>query len=247
MPIGTYEQVHGWNNNFRNIAANPLPNKFHAFNWHPHGNRPDNFNNLVVAGPYTGNRANDHQGHIVPQNILHTVLDPIANAAFANAPANIAALNIFLNANYPNMGFQHVTDYINNVLVAQGAGPHLFVEPQGQDAEDYVGGYFSVIMWNPENICRAPVDARRGGAPGNAIDLQVINYLSINDNQPGIDLSANMMHAFNNIPPAPNPAEVTAFIATMNAELANIQHHPRGYYQFSWEDAPIANVLQPGP
>lgn len=238
--VGNYEQVHGWNPFFREPGPNGLPQRFHSFNWvaaspaiFPAGGRPDNFNNLAVPGNYTDPVALDHQGHIVPQNILDKVLDPIATQVFnqAQRPTTLAALNGFLNAAYPDLGFQHVTAYANH-LVANGAPATVFVDPAGNDIEDYVGGYFSIIMWNPVNICRAPTDGRRNEAPGNEIDFQVIPRLAI---------GARLEAAFRAIPPNPGIPDINAFIAAINAELHDLHTTPAGYYQFPWKDEPIAH------
>jgi hypothetical protein len=247
VAVGNYDNVHGWNPDFRDVQANGLAPRFHSFAWNNNGNRPDGFQSLVVAGPYTGNRALDHQGHIVPQNILNTVLSPIADLAYAARPNNLVALDNFLTQNYPQMNFGDITTYINNVLVANGAHPAIFVDTTGTDAEDYLGGYFSVIMWNPVNICRAPTDDRRGGAPGNTVDLQVINYMLNNVAAAGIQLLPGMITAFQRMPATPVPADTEAFIAACNQSLVNQQANATGYYQFPWQDEPsVANVLIPG-
>jgi hypothetical protein len=244
--VGNYEQVHGWNPFFREPGANGRPQRFHCFSWvaasaaiFPTGGRPDNFNNLAVPGNYSAPVALDHQGHIVPQNILDEVLDPIATQVFNQAPrpATLAALDLFLNAAHPNLGFQHVTAYANH-LIANGAPATLFVNPAASDIEEYVGGYFSIIMWNPVNICRAPTDGRRNDSPGNEIDFQVIPRLAI---------GARLDAAFQAIPPNPAIPNINAFIAAINAELHDLHTVPAGYYQFPWKDEPIAQkrILAP--
>jgi hypothetical protein len=45
------------------------------------------------------------------------------------------------------------------------------------NAEARVGNLFSIVTWNPVNICRAPDDIYRNGVPGTNLDYLVLNYL----------------------------------------------------------------------
>lgn len=242
MAIGNYEQVHGWNLIFRDVPTNNNAPRFHAFNMHAtRAGWPDTFHNIPVGGQYLIPIASDHQGHIIPQNLLALILDPIANAAFLHQPASLVALDAFLTLTYPNLNFNEVTNYINNSLIANGAPPNLFLDSTANDAEDYLGGYFSVIMWNPINICRAPMDGRRGGTPGNTVDMQVINHLlQFNSFNPG------MTATFQAMPAIPANQDIENFIAASNSALAILTASPSGYYQFDWMDDPhVQNVLIP--
>lgn len=237
MPIGEYEQVHGWNKNFRDTDDNLLEPRFHSFEWHATGNRPDIFHNIAVGGNYTPPIALDHQGHVVPQNLLGKVLDPIATNAYAQRPrpADIATLNTFLTTNYSRLGFGAVTNYINSVLIPGGAKEVLFVDSEATDDEAWLGGYFSVIMWNPVNICRAPIDARRGQTPGETVDQEVIKYLLTMSVLP----SGELKTAFESMQSgSPSVPDIERFIAACNQSLDTLQAFPNGYYQFPWSDHP---------
>tara|TARA_R110002051_G_scaffold86498_2_gene152391 strand:+ start:75262 stop:76026 length:765 start_codon:yes stop_codon:yes gene_type:complete len=247
VDLGQYDVVHGWNPLYKDIPAND--NRFRSFDWNLHRNAPDSFRNETVAGNYNAPVALDHQGHIVPQNELNRILQPIAAAAFNHIPRpnTLALLNTFLTANYPNFNFNHVTDYINQVLIANGAGSHYFIDSTGQDIEDYIGGFFSVITWNPVNICRAPQDSRRGGTPGRTVDQQVINYIDMHRTQVGITLDPNMILPFQDMTGHYTNNQLIAFIAACNTSLTNQNVIGKGYYQFSWKENPIAKTgLIPG-
>src|SRR5262249_16651611 len=151
-------------------------------------------------------------------------------------------LNTFLTNNYPLLGFDAVTNYINSVLIAGGAAANLFVDSTAGNDEDWLGGYFSVIMWNPVNICRAPADARRGGTPGETVDQEVINYLLTMS----VLLSREMNTAFELMQSRPSVQDTERFIAACNQSLGTLQAFPNGYYQFPWRDNPDVNgVLIP--
>lgn len=262
MSIGNTGNIHGWNPNFRDIQTNTNQPQFHAFDWNQLANHPDKFHNLTVNGNYTTPPILlDHQGHIVPQNMLDLVLSPIANAVYAlhPQPQDLTQLNAHLTGQYPNLNFGYVTQYIQNKLITAGvSNPTSFVQP-GQvanptpnDVEAYCGGYFSVIMWNPVNIARAPSDDYRGQYPKQQVDEQVLQYLISHSTQQGIQLSSQMNSAFTRMPSNPpiNLNDIESFIASTNESLSHQSNNTlQGYYKFNWKDQPnlpvTATVLIP--
>jgi hypothetical protein len=227
--IGLTDTIHGYNPQFRNTGNNL---RFDAFEMHPHHpNRPDRFHFEVVLGT----QLLDHQGHVVPQNAYAPRLNFIANqldAAMQNAgPYDLAAADQYLTNNFGNLHFHHVTNYIQNVLMAQGAAAQtIFVDPNGGNVEDRLGGYFSVINWNPVNISRAPSDNNRGGYPGNNPDNVVALKLLINPAVPTITLPVPFAGFLqNNI--GDLVGNIDAFITAGNDCLPLM---PQGFYKFNW-------------
>ncbi len=250
------DNLHGWNPHYRNLRNNLAENQFEAFDFN--NGRPGNFRRLMVQGTNTW----DHQGHIIPQNMLLDVLRPIAEDAHNNQRLNLGDLNNFLVQKYPQLNFQNVTNYIEQHLIQNGAPELDFARFVPNNIEDSYGGYFSVIVWNPLNICRAPDDNQRGGNPGNNIDFEVIEYLLQNHNEPGINLFQamqvqEMQVAFQAILDNRAPLNnyhndlqqgqqfIRNFIAACNASLANLQQNPSGFYQFPWHQD-NNEVLVPG-
>ena len=136
MKIGKYESVHGWNTEYRYHLSVDSPTRYQSFLWER--NRPQNFHNMIVEGNYACQPFLDHQGHIVPQNQLHLILDPIAAAVFGQIkrPETIEELNTFLTTNYPKLKFNLVTDYINDILIAKGgADPNIFINKDENDID----------------------------------------------------------------------------------------------------------------
>lgn len=256
--VGNENAVHGWNSGYQDILANPNAPRFLAFELN-HADRPVKFhNNPITQVPAVPHPLLDHQGHIIPQNLLDLVLAPAMNDAYAQVPppANLITLNAYLLANHPNVDWTPVTTYATWLTTPPNLCPlNYLIDPTGGDAEEMFGGYFSLMMWNPVNICRAPSDAHRGGKPGNTIDTEVINYIVANSAQAGIMLNANMAAAFNAInayiiihgPPL-NIMALEAFISSCNLELLGMMPGTEGFYTFSWQDDPAnPGVLIPGP
>ena len=121
-------------------------------------------------------------------------------------------------------------------MLAGGAAEAIFVDPAGGDVEERLGGYFSVINWNPVNICRAPSDNHRNNYPANGPDNVVALKLLTDQLNAGITLDANY-EAFLRTNIVNLLGNVDDFITACNASLANT---PVGFYKFNW-----GNVLAP--
>ncbi|MFC3640931.1 hypothetical protein [Aquibium oceanicum] len=227
--------IHGYNPQYRDYGGN---GRFDAFDMHDIHPRPVRFHNELVPGT----QLLDHQGHIVPQGNYTPRLMTIAaqvdhDLQNGHGPYNLANANARLVHHHPGMNFQVVTTYIQNRLMAAGGAPEaIFVDGNGADVEERLGGYFSVINWNPANICRAPGDNHRNGYPGNGPDNAVALKLLIDPNNPGIVLDPNF-GGFLEANIANLLANVDDFITSCNACLAVT---PMGYYKFDWD-----NLLTP--
>jgi len=228
--------IHGYNPQYRDTGGN---GRYDAFTMHDIHPRPVQFHNELVPGT----QFLDHQGHIVPQNNYSPRLMAIAtqidhDMLNGHGPYNLANATTRLAHHYPTMNFQVVTTYIQGRLMAAGgAAETIFVDPGGGDVEERLGGYFSVVNWNPVNICRAPSDNHRHNYPGNAPDNVVALKLLTDQVNVGITLDPNFA-VFLQANIVDLLGNVDDFITACNASLANT---PVGFYKFNW-----ANVLAPG-
>jgi len=238
---GNTDNIHGWNPLYRDRDPYPLPgNNFDSFLFN-HG-RPGNFNYRLVAGT----NVLDHQGHIVPQNILNIVLDPLMIAMSEACNNAVDVVNFINNQIPPRPWLQQVLNYVNALQAPPIAAPETnffnwgtpVILNDAANAETRVGGFFSIMTWNPVNICRAPVDAQRGNYPGNAVDVQVFTYLNAN-----ILADPACLTAIQNVINYPNNAVVIeAFLSACSATLAAQLIAGAGFYAFPWR----ANPLAPG-
>lgn len=225
---GNNDRIHGYNAVYRNNAG---PVNFHSFDLN-HG-RPTNFIYRQVNIVGGGAPALDHQGHIVPQNILNVILNPLM-VAMAAQSNNLGQALAFMNGPQGAPWMQLVYNY----GLAIGAPMFDFDEA---DPEDKLGGFFSIVTWNPVNICRAPEDNRRNGVPGNNIDVEVVNYL--NNNQAAQGVNAPWLASLQALVLNANNANITAYITACSNTLAGQQVAGIGYYAFPWQDN--HGVLQP--
>lgn len=225
---GNDDRIHGCNTIYRNEhgAAN-----FYSFDLSQQG-RPTNFRFQPVNIVGGGDVVLDHQGHIVPQNMLNIILDPLME--------NMAELcnNLDEAMDYIENHAQWMTD-VYTYGVAIGAPMFDFDEA---DPENKVGGFFSIVTWNPVNICRAPADNTRNGEPSNTIDAQVAAYLDAN--QVAHVVNAQCMASLNALMLHPDDGNyIEDYITQCSATLAGQQLAGIGYYAFPWVNN--ANVLSP--
>jgi hypothetical protein len=286
---GTNDRIHGYNAIYRNGAANNFDSFVLGYG------RPGQFINRQVVGAPIG--ITDHQGHIVPQNILNTVLDPMMNAmaaqitaarlaagiaaatgaaaaaaagaaaalsiagggdavaaaaagvaaaalvppaaAVAAGPAGLtaagAAKDTYILANTATHAWLPTTEAYG---VAIGAPMYDFTE---DDPENQVGGFFSIVTWNPVNICRAPEDARRNGVPGITIDQAVRDHLNANQGVQGVN--GPWLAALDALIGLNNAANTIAYITACSATLAGQQAAGIGYYSFAWQNNPAGDLI----
>jgi len=212
---GENDRIHSYNPVYRSQAGAP---QFYSFQ-----RRNGQFINQPVSITDGTLGIYDHQGHIVPQNILNQVLNGERDQMFAqciNAPAAAA---------YALAGPPWLRDAYNYGLQL-GIPMFDFDNP---DAEGRLGMLFSIVTWNPINLCRAPSDDQRGGYPGNNIDRQVVNYLSAHQGAQGVN--GPWLAALNNL--INNTGTVTQYLNACSATLAGQLVGGIGFYQFQWEYA----------
>jgi len=255
--IGMTDNIHGYNPDYQRTAARGGQFGCFAFPGRDDA-QPGRFCRRPVGGPYTPTPSfpasvPDHQGHIVPHTLLSCVLEPIAMAVSraldGGRPGRALTFdNVahYLETHYPELRFDAVNRYIRSRLIAGvPARKERFVsDGRGKALEARVGGYFSVLIWNPANLCRAPCDSERAGYPGERVDAAVRSYLLINGDTPG--LTAAMSDAFDDVGNEPTTvAEVTTFIAACNVSLTDPIDRAKGYYVFPWRTFLDAAVLTP--
>ena len=244
--IASNDRIHGYNPlyQFSNKA------QFNCFTAQPCG-KPSPFIPGVVSGNYD-NTAEfpllelDHQRHIVSQQAMVSALSNIAAKVSAvlggknSCQLTLDNVNRYLNFHYPKMNFSAVTHYIKISLMAKGgACETAFVTTtRGDSVENRVGGYFSVIVWNPINLCRAPVEAVRDKYSANTVDNQIRTHLIKYSNKPGITLSRQMRLAFKTLGSQPDEQQLQRYIARCNASLVENHYATRGYYSFNWKQDP---------
>jgi hypothetical protein len=236
MP-GSNDRIHGYSPIYRNPGHNPNPQRLHSFDLQINGN-PGAFINRLVNTPPGFPATLDHQGHIVPQNILNQELTLALNAMAifcVNEHANSAGVQAFINTN--GIGFPWLRDVFS---YGQQIGAPMF-DFEVDDIEDRFDGFFSIVTWNPINLCRAPSDDRRNGRPGNTIDIEVSNFIDANQQAQGVDaawvLTLNQLIANTNFQNIKN--YITACSQTLDWQL----HNGVGYYTFDWALAPDGRLI----
>lgn len=214
---GENDRIYSWNPIYRTDAE--------AENFFSFLNRNGQFINRQIQIIGGGDPALDHQGHIVPQNILNRILDVEMVNMASICQDEEAAVAYVTDAARPQW-MQDAYAY-GNML-----GIRMF-DFDTNDNEDKFGTFFSIITWNPVNLCRAPSDDRRGGYPGNAIDTQVADYLR--GHQVEQHVNANWMIALDDIIANTNNDTITAYLNACSATLDGQLTNGIGYYQFPWE------------
>lgn len=216
---GEDDRIQGYNPIYRseNISIN-----FYSFDLN--NNRPTKFINRIVNVIDNPNAPIlDHQGHIVPQNILNIILDPLMDD-MAKECNNLEEAKVYINNH--NQWMTDVYDY----GFAIGAPMFDFSE---EDPENKVGGFFSIVTWNPINICRAPSDKERDGVPGNNIDTQVTTYLKNNKEAQGVD--QEWLDSLEQLIEEPDNRDyIENYITKCSATLADQINAGIGYYAFPW-------------
>jgi hypothetical protein len=218
--MGDDDRIHGYNAVYRN-EEQQKPNLY-AFI--PKGNKPnipDKFHNIKVN--VQGMNIYDHQGHIVPQNLLGLVLANVVN--IMDGCKEDTDFNAFFEQHNEYPWLKQVYDY------GQKTKAPMF-EWDKAVAQDRLNGFLSIVVWNPINICRAPEDKERGGKPGNTIDLPVIDYLKSHKAELGLNEGwLQALEAVN----AEDIGSINAYIGVCSATLEGQRAEGAGYYSFPWE------------
>lgn len=217
--VGNNDRIHGYNQIYRANSGN-----FASFELR--NNRPDPFRNQpVTIVPSEPQGILDHQGHIVPQQILNRVLDNLANQMAKEK--DLAGVNAYIDRSDTPAWLSQVRAY------GTGIGAPMFDFDETK-TEDRVGGFFSIVTWNPINICRAPGDNHRNGVPGERVDNEVVNWINANQGKVGvpkawIDLLLQLRD-----PVIPTNNQIDQYIAQCCASLEGQRTKGIGYYAFPW-------------
>ncbi|MBE9042159.1 hypothetical protein IQ235_15370 [Oscillatoriales cyanobacterium LEGE 11467] len=217
---GNNSRIHGYN---RNVYGDRQKNsKFQAFDWEE--KRPSKFLFKSVEG--SNPVVEDHQGHIVPQGMLNLVLDPLSRRVTSYTQLREIKKNE--KKQYP---------WINNVL--------SYLEKITDNKNNYtVDNFFSIVTWNPVNICRAPSDNKRNGYPGEKIDKQVIDSLKLIIESKY--LKDYWLPSLEKLKSAKKPdvEVINEYITTCSSTLSRQLENPLGYYAFPWHEK--NGILFPG-
>lgn len=213
---GKNDRIHGYNPIYRSEQ----PVKFHSFDMEKNG--PSKFINRLVTIEDSSNKILDHQGHIVPQNMLDSVLNPLMKEM---AKCNdIAQVENFINGS-PWMKL--VYDYGKKINAP------IFDFDQ-KEPEDKVGNFFAIVTWNPVNLCRAPKDDERGKRPGQNVDIEVRDYLDNHSKDQGVNTDwLSSLKTLNQNETDKNKIEkyITQCCNTLSGQLKE----GIGYYSFPWK------------
>ncbi|MGI9580226.1 hypothetical protein ACR1PO_03330 [Chryseobacterium sp. RRHN12] len=218
---GNNDRIHGFNIQYRSSTG---PAHLHSFDWV--GNCPTAFIKRKV--PITGSQmpALDHQGHIVPQIMLDLILKPLL-AEMAQDCYNPDDVNTFINKQVTFPWLKQVFHY------GKAIGAPMF-DFEEEDPGDRLGNFFSIVTWNPVNICRTPADEPRSGYPHEAIDRQVINYLGHHQAAQGVN--PEWLLRLQNLTGNLSLANLNAYIAACCLTLQGQLELGTGYYSFPWQD-----------
>ncbi|WP_448547740.1 hypothetical protein [Thalassotalea fusca] len=258
------DRIHGYNPLY-NSPENSEPSQYRCFELKKKVDKneyePGGFRDNLVPGDYDNSnkfqyKVKDHQGHIVPQKMLLDILRPIAEDVCSyfeeGEPGSETELTLdnltkYLQAKYKELHFKNVTKYIQKQLMGEGkATEKLFLAKDAESVDGKVGGYFSVIVWNPVNICRAPEDSHRGNYPANDIDDKVRKFLTQKADVQGIPLPETMLKALNDLGTSPDEEKQKKYITSCNDALLEIQSKQMGYYSFDWQQSlNNLNILEP--
>lgn len=217
---GVYDKIHGYNIIYRKEAKTL---NHYSFDLTPQ-NSPTEFIRRSVK-VINAQDVYDFQSHIVSQKLLNTVLDKVMNNMAAQCK-NLVEVIKFIQTNqamYPWL--RNAWQYTTKVKIPYN---RLFNFDK-TTPEEKVGGFFSIIMWNPINICRAPHDEERGRTLAPDIDKQIIEYLTLNP----IGVSQLWLIAVNGL--NNGTIDVNQYITICSNILMMPTIQEKGYYTFSWE------------
>ena len=253
LRYGQNDRIHGYNEIYRNETDG---SPFKSFELETKGTKkaPGKFLYAKVNvenAPET--KVNDHQGHIVPQNMLGIVINEVGDAMLAVAQKEPQNLPKYLNTD-PN-DLKAYNPKLENIdltwLIAVwnygAACPDMLTQnPQdSEQAEFLVEEICSIVIWNPVNICRAPEDKNRGGYPKEQIDDEVKLYLIQHKaNQPmpkNIDILGPLTVINETLD------KVNEYLAACSATLSEQLIRGLGYYKFPWTNHKALPILLLAP
>jgi hypothetical protein len=223
-----------------------------AFTYLQGKQRPESFNVAPVPGDP---RIQDHQSHIVPQNrfdgFLRTVAEVLWQEVSAQAHPEDADIDALVQ-NTPGLEkdkgwLLKVLAYSRTLQAPGAARPYEFFSfNNGSKAIEKFGDFFSIVLWNPVNLARAPDDKERATPPRENVDTEVIHRLSGLAAQAPYSLwYAALSELAEGIASERPPAEITTLLRAYIVACSDTLGNPEvfGFYQFNWTIAPDGNRL----
>lgn len=230
---GKEDRVHGYNPKYRNVENSAENPQFAAFSLERA--KPLKFEyHLAVQRERDPTRplayANDHQGHIVPQGLMNRVLDRLMleMSKACNTRDEVAAY-ITNHAAWMKPALDYGEFF--NVLPGFFRFDAVHIDGNDERAEMRLGWLFSIITWNPVNICRAPQDQDRGNYPGERLDLEVRKYLGKYPEK----CDGAWLAALLRLPAEPANSDILDYLKVTTHTLTAQQSNANGYYAFPWE------------
>jgi hypothetical protein len=218
---GKNNRIHGYNIIYRENQQT----KFQSFSMEKNG--PSSFINRVIAINNSNDKILDHQGHIVPQNMLDLILNPLMKD-MAECKDETDVKNFIKRSPWLEL----VYSYGKNIKAP------MFDFSQ-KEPEDKVGNFFAIVTWNPVNICRAPEDAKRKDkngklVPGNKVDVQVRDYLANHRDEQGVN--TDWLTSLQTLKEdETDKKKLENYIIQCCNILAGQEKKGIGYYSFPWE------------
>jgi len=162
----------------------------------------------------------DHQGHIIPQNMIARMLIPDHQKLLSTIGKNSGCPKQFAEHMKDNWGqyhFSHFIDYNEGLLYTEST------------PREILSNVYSKIIWLPANICRAPEDEdRHDGGPKEKIDEEVLGALG-NLNYPMFDLLLKAKEFV-------SKDNYEGFMKVWKQLLANAEQNKENrYYRFHWK------------
>ena len=201
--------------------------------------------------PWGKNALYDHQGHIIPQNLIRTLLDSIYYEMAVVRDFWITVENkkwehedvlVCIQRLWDDSGLEHFKP-LRECCWADTANPMGSKVISGEfmnTLNNYKANHmnqnfmyglfqnvFSLIIWNPGNICRAPSDDKRNGVPGNTIDEEVIEHLMAENSIS----SAHLKKACDHI----KTRSTSEFLKTWKCIQGDYVNNKVGYFKFPWK------------
>lgn len=247
---GNNDRIHGHNHHYQNLVENV---QFNSFVKEGRRISPFAYASIALMKVDAGEASIamtkvdvgesrygtlDHQGHIVPQGMMNRILDPIM----------LEMSEVCDNESHVLRYIQHPPHKAQWLKPALDYGKHFGMPLFDFDirhlagslpkAEDRLGGLFSIVTWNPINICRAPEDRVRGNYPGESLDDKVRQQLLAYRNSLCPTwlnaLDSTWLTALTKLPGQPSEDQVRAYLDAATATLAQQRDKPLGYYRFPW-------------
>lgn len=243
---GNNDRIHGYSPHYQNQVLNPQFNSFVMQRRRP---LPFVYSKVELPGVSLGESRYgtvDHQGHIVPQGMMNRILNPVMLDMSELCDNALDVLRYIRHPPHRAQWLEPALDYGKHFNMPLFDFDTSHLPSSLPRAEARLGGLFSVVTWNPINICRAPEDHTRGNYPGENLDDQVRRQLLAYRNSPHPTwrtslnnslqsaLDGTWLDALANLSGEPSEDELRAYLSVATATLVQQHNKPLGYYRFLW-------------